>query len=751
MTAEPTTNTDFRDFGLAEPIMKALQDVGYETATPIQEAAIPAALRGRDIIGTAQTGTGKTAAFALPLLSKINLKLPAPQVLVLTPTRELAIQVAEAFQKYAVHLKGFHVLPIYGGADYGPQLRGLRRGAHVIVGTPGRVMDHMEREALSLDSLTCLVLDEADEMLRMGFKEDVEWVLDRIPEERQISLFSATIPAEIRSLSKRYLNDPVEVTIKARTTTVEATRQRYWLVSGIHKLDALTRILEAETYEGIIIFVRTKIATLELAEKLAARGFAAAPLNGDIAQTQRERTIDQLRTGKLNILVATDVAARGLDVERVSHVINYDIPYDVESYIHRIGRTGRAGRSGEAILFVAPKERRILQVIERATRQQIPLMELPTTDLINDRRVSQFKQKITESLTGHDLAFYRELLETFTLEQGLDPLDVAAALARLYQGDTPMLLPPAPVRPAYAETHSRSERPPRHVPGFKSRDQEDFDLEEGMERFRLEIGHRHNVLPGNIVGAIAGESGLHSRYIGRIKIHQEYSTVDLPVGMPDHILEILQRAWISGRQLNLSRMNPEGDADETPRGKKGSNTRDAKEPSPIWSEVKPKPSVERRARPARSEAADRDDWSERPGHSGRSHRRDRLSSDDERPSRPERSERSERDERSDRTSRSDSSERSKRERHPAEPPIMGRPRTGRPPRFEREEASNRSSRRIQTAEETRGSADRPRRGAEFDGARPRYESPRYEKSEKRADRGRKPARAGEARPRRRRV
>jgi len=366
----------FEKLGLSAPVLKVLDDVGYESPTPIQEQIIPEIFSGRDVVGQAQTGTGKTAAFALPLLSRINLKLKNPQVLVLTPTRELAIQVAESFQQYAGRMRGFHVLPIYGGQDYERQFRRLKQGTHVVVGTPGRVMDHMRRGTLRLDMLSCLILDEADEMLRMGFIDDVEWILEQTPREHQIALFSATIPPAIRRIAKKYLQDPVSITIKAKTVTVEATRQRYWMVSGFHKLDALTRILEAESFDAVLVFVRTKIATIELSEKLEARGFLSAPLSGDIAQRQRERTISRFKSGKLNIIVATDVAARGLDVDRISHVINYDIPHDTESYVHRIGRTGRAGRSGDAILFVSPRERRMLHTIEKATNQKIELMEL---------------------------------------------------------------------------------------------------------------------------------------------------------------------------------------------------------------------------------------------------------------------------------------------------------------------------------------------------------------------------------------
>ena len=436
----------FGKLGLSEPVLKVLNDVGYETPTPIQEQIIPEILAGKDVVGQAQTGTGKTAAFALPLLSQINLKLKNPQVLVLTPTRELAIQVAESFQKYAGRLRGFHVLPIYGGQDYERQFRRLKQGTHVVVGTPGRVMDHLRRGTLHLDMLNCLILDEADEMLRMGFIDDVEWILEQTPAERQIALFSATMPPQIRRIANKYLKDPVAITIKAKTATVEATRQRYWMVSGFHKLDALTRILEAESFDGVLIFVRTKTATVELSEKLEARGFLSAPLSGDVAQSQRERTIQRLKTGKLNIIVATDVAARGLDVDRISHVINYDIPHDTESYVHRIGRTGRAGRSGEAILFVSPRERRMLNTIEKATKQKIELMELPSTEIINDQRIARFQQRITDTLAVEDLGLYYQIIEHYRQEHNVPALEIASALAKMVQGNAPLLLTNQPLK-----------------------------------------------------------------------------------------------------------------------------------------------------------------------------------------------------------------------------------------------------------------------------------------------------------------
>jgi ATP-dependent RNA helicase DeaD len=434
-------NVTFKDLSLIQPVLKSLEEVGYEIPTPIQARTIPLVLEGRDVLGQAQTGTGKTAAFALPLLSRIDLSRREVQVLVLAPTRELAIQVAEAFQRYAAHMKGFHVLPIYGGQAYDGQLRSLKRGVHVVVGTPGRVMDHMRRKTLRLNNLQCLVLDEADEMLRMGFIDDVEWILQQTPPERQTALFSATMPDQIRRIAGKYLRNPEHIAIETRTTAAETVRQRYRMVSGMgNKLDALTRILEAEIFDGVLVFVRTRIATTELAEKLEARGYASAGLSGDMAQKRREQTVSQLKKGKLDILVATDVAARGLDINRISHVINFDIPYDVEAYIHRIGRTGRAGRSGEAILFVAPRERRLLYAIERATQKKIEQMELPSTETINDQRIARFKQNITDVLGTEDLGAFRMILEQYRQEHNVSAIDIAAALAKIMQGDDPLLL-----------------------------------------------------------------------------------------------------------------------------------------------------------------------------------------------------------------------------------------------------------------------------------------------------------------------
>ena len=553
----------FRDLALIEPVLRALEDVGYETPSPIQAQTIPLLLKGKDVLGQAQTGTGKTAAFALPILSRIDLNKKDPQVLVLAPTRELAIQVAEAFQRYASHLKGFHVLPIYGGQDYTTQLRQLKRGAHVVVGTPGRVMDHMRKGTLNLKGLSFLVLDEADEMLRMGFIDDVEWILEQIPEQRQIALFSATMPTVIRKIAQQYLNEPEHITIKVTTASAENIRQRYWLVSGVHKLDALTRILEAETFDGMIIFVRTKTATVELAEKLEARGYSAAAINGDMSQALRERAIANLKSGKLDILIATDVAARGLDVDRITHVVNYDIPYDTESYVHRIGRTGRAGRTGDAILFIAPRERNLLANIEKATKQKVEEMGLPSTEVINNKRIARFKQNITDTLAAEELSFFSQLIEQFQQEHNVSALEIAAALAKLVQGETPLLMQNLPKRPKDSrddrpsrdDRSSRSDRPDRPQKDRKPKRTFPGGADIEMETYRIEVGHNHGVKPGNIVGAIANESGIDGDHIARIRIQDNYSTVELPAGIPKELFEELKKVRVAGQQLNISKMS----------------------------------------------------------------------------------------------------------------------------------------------------------------------------------------------------
>ncbi len=600
-SASAPDSPDFGALSLHPDVLAVLTEVGYESPSPIQAQTIPPLMAGHDVLGQAQTGTGKTAAFALPILSRIDRRAGKPQALVLAPTRELAIQVAEAFQRYAAHIPGFQVLPIYGGQSYGPQLHALKRGVHVVVGTPGRVIDHLNKGTLDLSQLRFLVLDEADEMLRMGFIDDVEKVLHATPPERQVALFSATMPPAIRKIAQRHLKNPVEVVIKSSASTTPNIHQRYWLVSGMHKLDALTRILEAEPFDAMIIFARTKQATDELAGKLQARGLAAAAINGDIAQPQRERVIQQLKDGKLDILVATDVAARGLDVDRISHVFNYDIPYDTESYVHRIGRTGRAGRSGEAILFVSPRERGMLHAIERATRQPIEQMQLPSVDVVNDVRIAKFKQRISDTLALGDLGQFQQLIEQYEQEHDVPALEIAAALARIAQGEQPLLLAPpvrreyvdsparergASTRPARASKQSDSQphdrarpvrdraepannadsRPARDRPAppaareFGQRPLRAHATEEGKRTYRIEVGHEHGVKPGNIVGAIANEAGLDSQFIGRVSIRDHYSLIDLPDGMPAETFEHLKKVWVVQQQLRIHEWNgQEGD------------------------------------------------------------------------------------------------------------------------------------------------------------------------------------------------
>lgn len=562
----------FAELGLAAPVLKVLDEIGYETPSPIQAASIPHLLEGRDLLGIAQTGTGKTAAFSLPLLSRLDLKSRHTQLLILAPTRELAIQVAEACQTYARNLPEFHVLPIYGGQAYDSQLRQLKRGAQVVVGTPGRVMDHMRRGSLKLNNLQALVLDEADEMLRMGFIDDVEWVLEHTPDDRQIALFSATMPSQIKTVADKYLNQPAEVRIKAKTATATTITQKYLRVSGNQKLDGLTRILEMQSFDAMLIFVRTKSATVELAEKLAARGYACEALNGDISQNLRERTIEKLKRGQIDILIATDVVARGLDVERISHVLNYDIPYDTESYIHRIGRTGRAGREGEAILFVSPREQRMLKSIERATRQKIDAMQLPSTDDINEKRVQRFVDRITQTIDGQELDFYRNLLTEYQQEHDADPLVIASALAHLLQGETPLLMKEQE-RPARREREGRNEqqgkRPPRGISSKAKPLKENPDVE--MKRYMIQVGHEHGVAPKNIVGAIANEAELDANFIGAIEIFDDCSTVDLPAGMPKYVVQQLRKAVVCGQRLNISDMSANKGGKPRPSSKGGRN------------------------------------------------------------------------------------------------------------------------------------------------------------------------------------
>ena len=565
--SKPELVSSFQALGLPSELIQALEDVGYETPSPIQLGAIPPLLEGKDLLGHAPTGTGKTAAFALPLLANIDLDSRHQQVLVLTPTRELAIQVAEAFQRYANHLKDFHVLPVYGGQEYSGQIRALRRGVHVVVGTPGRVMDHIRKGTMKLDKLRVLVLDEADEMLRMGFIDDVEWIMEQTPENRQIALFSATMPKQIQKITTRYLKDPLNISIKAKTATAESISQRYWMVSNLHKLDALTRILEVEPFDAVLLFVRTKIATTELAERLAARGYAAEALNGDMPQKNREKMVERLKKGGIDILVATDVAARGLDVDRISHVINYDIPYDAEAYIHRIGRTGRAGRKGEAILFVSPREKRMLAAIEKATRKKIEAMTLPSTEMVNSQRISRFKQTITDTLAGGSLEFMQGILESYEQEHNVTPIEIAAALAKLSMGEKPLLLESEKKAPRERRSDSgKGEAPFKREGKRKGKARPEKKLAEGMERFRIEVGHDHEVQPGNIVGAIANEAGLDAENIGHIDIRDKFSFIELPEGMPKAVFNDLQKVWIGGQKLKISRLAVK--EDEKPSSRK---------------------------------------------------------------------------------------------------------------------------------------------------------------------------------------
>ncbi len=535
---ESTPNSDaevsFDDLDIAPEVREAISDVGYETPSPIQAATIPPLMAGRDVVGLAQTGTGKTAAFAIPILSRIDASAKKPQALVLAPTRELALQVSEAFGRYSSHLPGVRVLPIYGGQSYGVQLAGLKRGAQVIVGTPGRVIDHLDRGTLDISELSFLVLDEADEMLTMGFAEDVERILAETPDSKQVALFSATMPSAIRRLAQRYLNDAEEITVKSKTATAQNITQRYLQVSHQRKLDALTRFLEVETFDAMIVFVRTKSGTEELAEKLRARGFSAVAINGDMAQAQRERTINQLKNGQIDILVATDVAARGLDVDRISHVVNYDIPHDTESYVHRIGRTGRAGRSGNALLFVSPRERHLLRAIERATRSTLTEIGLPSVDDVNAQRVAKFADSITENLGSDNLDMFRKLVEDYARDNDVTMADIAAALA-LETRDGGFLMSPDP--PA-SERPARAERAPRGGGG-------------SFATYRIAVGRKHKVNPGAIVGAIANEGGLTRGDFGNISIRDDFSLVELPADLDRDTLERLRHTKIGKNPIDI--------------------------------------------------------------------------------------------------------------------------------------------------------------------------------------------------------
>lgn len=598
----------FSELGLSDAVLKSLKDVGYEIPSAIQAATIPILLEGKDVVGLAQTGTGKTAAFALPILSRLDLSQKSPQALVLAPTRELALQVCEAFEKYASHMKGVHVLPVYGGQGYGTQLSALRRGVHIVVGTPGRIMDHLEKGTLDLTELKYLVLDEADEMLKMGFAEDVETILADTPADKQVALFSATMPAQIRRISKQYLNEPEEVTIKSKTTTSSTITQRYLMVAYPQKVDALTRILEVENFEGMIIFTRTKNETETLAEKLRARGYSAMAINGDVPQATRERTVEQLKSGKLDILVATDVAARGLDVERISHVVNFDIPIDTESYVHRIGRTGRAGRSGAAISFVTPRESRLLNAIERATRQPLTQMQLPSVEDVNVTRLARFDDAITEALTQTDrILQFRDIVGHYIEHHDVPEADVAAALAVVAQGGAPLLLSAEDERaqryereeqtrrdrtergdrggrgdrnsrgdrgdrgdrggrPPREDRYARDDRPPRERFNREDRpERRPRESNQPMGTYRIEVGKRHKVEPRQIVGALANEGGLNRNDFGAIKILPDHSIVELPANLGSDVFGRLEGTRISGKLIEL-RADSSGSARREERG-----------------------------------------------------------------------------------------------------------------------------------------------------------------------------------------
>lgn len=552
-----TTDITFADLHLPSEILQALEKVGYEKPSPIQAQSIPLLLDGHDLLGQAQTGTGKTAAFALPMLAQINVEDTYPQCLVLAPTRELAIQVAEAFQTYASFSKAMRILPIYGGQSYTNQIRQLKRGVQVVVGTPGRIIDHIDKGTLKLDKLRFLVLDEADEMLRMGFIDDVEKILSHAPKEKQTALFSATMPEPIRKITKRYLNDPQHVKIASKVSTASTIRQRYCQVNNNHKLEALTRIMEVESFDAMIIFVRTKTATQELSDKLSARGYDVEPLNGDIPQQSRERTVEKLKQGKIDILVATDVVARGLDVERISHVVNFDIPYDTESYVHRIGRTGRAGREGDAILFISHRETRLLKSIERTTKQTIAPMPIPSISQLNETRLSKFKQSVMDAMRDDSLETLIPIVEMLKKESEASPEVLMAALMTLAQGDEPLIL-------KESDRPNLNDRPPRERRDREFSDRGDRgnksggrdhrknrQVEAGMQRFKIEVGHAHKVKPGNIVGAIANEANIDSKHIGAIQIHDQFSTVDLPEGMPKETRDALRQTRVAGQRLNL--------------------------------------------------------------------------------------------------------------------------------------------------------------------------------------------------------
>ena len=592
---EKTAANGFQAMALHESVQRAVDMSGYTDPTPIQAQIIPHMLDGRDVLAQSQTGTGKTAAFALPILTRIKAKQRKPQILVLAPTRELAIQVAESFTKYGMFLDNFRVATIYGGQSYDPQLRQLSRGVQVVVGTPGRVIDHIKRGTLDISKIQCLVLDEADEMLNMGFLEDVQFILNRAPAERQIALFSATLPEQIRAIAQDYLHDPAKITVKKKTMTAESIHQRALFVAPRDKVHALCRILESEETDGVIVFTKTKAATLQVSENLQRAGLSATALNGDMPQNARERTIEQFKSGRLDVLVATDVAARGLDVSRISHVINFDLPHDTESYIHRVGRTGRAGRTGEAIIFLSSSQRSKLRIIERATKQKIEIVQLPTTDDINQLRIKRFMQKITDTTASQDLTMFKDLVNLYAEESGKPMEMIAAALAHISQQGRPFLAKDRPQRPK-SENRKKNRADHDYQSGMgesgsrrrketKRKNRHLGPPEAGMERYRIEVGKRDGVRPGNIVGAVANEAGIDGDFIGPIQIHEFYSTIDLPEGMPRGVYQTLRKTRVAGKQMYIARdgEKPDGNSDRSdgrqrrtrsgkPRHKRGSES-----------------------------------------------------------------------------------------------------------------------------------------------------------------------------------
>ena len=547
------TKMTFKDLGLPEFILNAVSDLGFETPSPIQQICIPHLLEGRDVLGMAQTGSGKTAAFSLPILAKIDPMEKHPQLLVMAPTRELAIQVADACEQFVKYAKGINIVTLYGGQRYDIQLRALKQGAQVVVGTPGRILDHLRRGTLSLAELKAIVLDEADEMLRMGFIDDVETVMAELPEHHQTALFSATMPEPIRRITKRFMNDPQEVKIKATQQSAPDIAQSCWYVHGFRKNEALLRFLEVEDFDAAIIFTRTKSGTLDVTELLEKHGFRAAALNGDMTQQLREQTLERLRSGSLDIVVATDVAARGIDIERISLVVNYDIPLDAESYVHRIGRTGRAGRSGRALLFVEPRERRLLRNVEHLIKKNIEEVELPNHEVLQACRRKKFKDKITAQLEHHDLDLYRELLEDmFTADQSQE--DIAAAMMMLLQGKQKLILPPDPVvdKKARRDRNERGDRRENPRSAERRGERKGYGNPQPMDLYRIEVGRGDGVEVRHIVGAIANEGDINSRYIGHIKLYDDYSTIELPQGMPKELLQQFAKTRVLNKQMRMS-------------------------------------------------------------------------------------------------------------------------------------------------------------------------------------------------------